>query len=302
MYDPQLDTFIQAAEAGSFAKAAERMYVTTVSVMNQVNALEERFGVKLFTRTNRGVELTEAGRFLYGEAKRMISESEAALARAREIAGVERRAVRVGASLLRPCRPLTELWNEAGADAAFQIEIAPFDDCPAGMAQMLASLGRGIDCFVSPCDSVRWARNHRVVPLWSVRCCVAAARTHRLAGKSMLSWEDMEGERLMLIKRGESRVLDAMRREIEAEHPGITIADIPNTYDMEVFNECERGGCLMEIPEPWAGVHPSLVTIPVEWNYELPFGVVCSKKPSAAFSSFLQIIEKQAKRRRGGKV
>ena len=52
MYNPQIETLIQVADAGSFSKAAERMYITPVSVMNQVNALEKRIGVKLFERTN----------------------------------------------------------------------------------------------------------------------------------------------------------------------------------------------------------------------------------------------------------
>ena len=62
MYNPQIETLIQVADAGSFSKAAERMYITSVSIMNQINALEKRIGVKLFERTNQGVELTEAGR------------------------------------------------------------------------------------------------------------------------------------------------------------------------------------------------------------------------------------------------
>ena len=82
MYNPQIYTLIETVEAGSFAKAAERLHITPVSVMNQINALEARWGVKLFERTNRGVVLTAAGRSLCADAKRMIAESEAAVMRA----------------------------------------------------------------------------------------------------------------------------------------------------------------------------------------------------------------------------
>ena len=57
MYNPQIETLVQVADAGSFSKAAEKMYITSVSVMNQMNTLEKRIGVKLFERTNQGVEL-----------------------------------------------------------------------------------------------------------------------------------------------------------------------------------------------------------------------------------------------------
>ena len=292
MYNPQIYTLIETAEAGSFAKAAERLHITPVSVMNQINALEARWGVRLFERTNRGVVLTAAGRSLCVDAKRMIAESEVAVTRAREISGAELRTVKIGTSVLRPCAPLLELWKHAGEAAAdFQINIAPFSDDPSDMEKMLASLGTDIDCFVSPCDSVEWERRFCVVPLFTCKCRVAVPGTHRLASKEILSWEDMEGERLMLVRRGVSRVLDRMRDEIEARRKGITVIDIPNLYDMEVFNECERGNRLMEVPETWAGVHPSVVTLPVEWDYEMPFGVVCAKRPSPVFSEFLKIVE-----------
>ena len=42
MYNPQIYTLIETAEAGSFARAAERLHITPVSVMNQINALEAR--------------------------------------------------------------------------------------------------------------------------------------------------------------------------------------------------------------------------------------------------------------------
>ena len=171
MYNPQIYTLIETAEAGSFAKAAERLHITPVSVMNQINALEARWGVKLFERTNRGVVLTAAGRSLCADAKRMIAESEAAVTRAREISGAELRTVKIGTSVLRPCAPLLELWKHAGEAAAdFQINIAPFSDGPSDMEKMLASLGTDIDCFVSPCDSVEWMRRFRVVPLFTCKC------------------------------------------------------------------------------------------------------------------------------------
>ena len=35
MYNPQIETLVQVADAGSFSKAAEKMYITSVSIMNQ---------------------------------------------------------------------------------------------------------------------------------------------------------------------------------------------------------------------------------------------------------------------------
>lgn len=40
MYNPQLETFIRVADAGSFNKAAEQAYITPTAVLKQINLLE----------------------------------------------------------------------------------------------------------------------------------------------------------------------------------------------------------------------------------------------------------------------
>ena len=40
MYNPQLDTFIRVADAGSFNRAAEAMYISPPAVIKQINLLE----------------------------------------------------------------------------------------------------------------------------------------------------------------------------------------------------------------------------------------------------------------------
>ena len=37
MYNHQLDTFIQVADAGSFSKAAEALFISSTAVMKQIN-------------------------------------------------------------------------------------------------------------------------------------------------------------------------------------------------------------------------------------------------------------------------
>lgn len=72
MYNPQLETFIRVADAGSFNKAAEQSFITPTAVIKQINLLEADLGVKLFERTHRGLLLTKAGKSLYNDAKYVI--------------------------------------------------------------------------------------------------------------------------------------------------------------------------------------------------------------------------------------
>lgn len=41
MYNPQLETFIRVADAGSFNKAAEQSYITPTAVIKQINLQED---------------------------------------------------------------------------------------------------------------------------------------------------------------------------------------------------------------------------------------------------------------------
>src|SRR5215213_2266618 len=72
----QLAAFCAVVEKKSFSHAAEQLGVTQPAVSLQVRALEDRVGQTLLDRSGRRVEPTEAGRRLYGSAKRMLALEE----------------------------------------------------------------------------------------------------------------------------------------------------------------------------------------------------------------------------------
>lgn len=53
MYNPQLETFIKVADAGSFNKAAEESYITTTAVIKQINLLEDSPQTQTFLKLFR---------------------------------------------------------------------------------------------------------------------------------------------------------------------------------------------------------------------------------------------------------
>jgi DNA-binding transcriptional LysR family regulator len=69
--------FAEAVEAGSFAKAAERLSLTRSAVGKSIARLEERLGVRLFHRTTRTQSLTEDGQQYYERCARAIEELRA---------------------------------------------------------------------------------------------------------------------------------------------------------------------------------------------------------------------------------
>lgn len=70
--------FVAAAEAGSFAKAAEQLALSRSAVGKTVARLEERLGVRLFHRTTRTQSLTEEGAIYFERCSKALSELRAA--------------------------------------------------------------------------------------------------------------------------------------------------------------------------------------------------------------------------------
>lgn len=124
LYNPQLDTFIRVANAGSFSKAAEEAYITPTAVIKQINLLEESLDVKLFDRSHRGLTLTRAGRSLYQDAKYVIQYCRDSVTRAKNAMQEDASVIRIGSSPMTPAQLLMQLWskvNELCPEIKFQI-------------------------------------------------------------------------------------------------------------------------------------------------------------------------------------
>ena len=80
----QLHIFYTVSERGSFSAAAQALHMTQPAVTMQIQALEEYFGTKLFHRSTKKIELTEAGKVLMVYAKRsieLVKETDLAMSR-----------------------------------------------------------------------------------------------------------------------------------------------------------------------------------------------------------------------------
>jgi DNA-binding transcriptional LysR family regulator len=67
-----METFVRVVDAGSFSAAATQLGIGQPAVSKTVAQLEERLGVQLLVRTTRRLDLTDAGRRFYDNAKRAI--------------------------------------------------------------------------------------------------------------------------------------------------------------------------------------------------------------------------------------
>lgn len=277
MYNPLLNTFVAVADCGSFTKASETLFISPTAVMKQMNALEKHLELKLIERTPSGIYLTQAGAVIYKEAKFMMEYSQKAISRAKAALYDYETTFCVGTSMLNPAKPFMDLWYLVNQDfPAYKLHLVPFADNHDVILSEIEKLGEKFDFLIGVCDSKEWLSRCNFLPLGRYAKVVAVSREHPLASKTRINIEDLYGETLMMVRKGDSETNDHIRRNLEENHPEIHIEDTPQFYDLSVFNRCAKTGNVLLTIECWRDVHPGLVSIPVNWDYSIPYGLLYS--------------------------
>ena len=292
MYNPQLKTFVSVVDCGSFTKAAENLFITPPAVMKQINALEKHLDVKLLERTPHGVRLTPAGEIIYKDAKFLFDYSMTSIQNARNAMDRYNHTFCVGTSLLNPAKPFMDLWYEASREFPdYRLHIVPFEDDHEGIVSEIAQLGTKFDFLIGVCDSRTWLDKCNMLQIGQFRKMCSVSREHRLASKECLEISDLYGETLMMVAEGDSGVNDFIRNDLTRNHPQIRIEDTPHFYDISVFNRCAETLNVLLTLECWKDVHPGLVTIPVNWDYKIPCGLMYALDPPKDVIKFVETVD-----------
>ena len=292
MYNPQLETFICVVESGSFSKAADKLFISAPAVIKQINSLEAGLGLQLFTRTHRGLVLTQAGQSIYNDAKYIIGYCKDSVRRAKEAMLTSDDVIRVGISPMTPPQIFVDLWpkiQKLYPDMKFQL--VPFENTIENAKEILANLGQNIDVIAGIFDNVMLKlRGCNGVEISREPFCAAVSIHHRLARKTKIELKDLEGESIMLMHRGWSHYVDELREDLVQNHPEINIVDF-DFYNVEAFNRCENSNDVLLAIRSWESIHPLIKIIPVEWKYTMPFGLLYSKEPSDKVKRLVKAIE-----------
>ena len=296
MLHPHLDAFLCVADCGSFSKAAERLFISPTAVMKQINALEERLSLPLFTRTPHGVRLTPAGETLYKDTRFIKDYTVQAIENARRTMTTESNIFRVGTSMLNPAKPFMDIWYSLGeAFPNASLKLVPFEDDHEGILATIARLGDAFDFLIGACESDIWLKHCCMLPLGKYRMMCGVPRGHRLAQKKRLEISDLYGETLLMVAEGDSETNDCVRHDLMSHHSEIRIEDLPHFYDISVFNLCANTGKILLTLECWQDVHPGIATIPVRWNYSIPYGLLYSLQPRPYIQEFVRTLEQSKK-------
>ena len=290
MYNKQLDAFVKAADETSFTRAAKLLYIAPASLIQQINLLESNLGVKLFDRSPRGVSLTEAGKSLYEDALEIMQLSQIAIHRAQSIQDGSQTSIRIGTSLLTKCRYLNEAWSHMiERNPETKIELVALKSPGTSDWKPLLGLGRDYDMLEGLFLSELHRGKCEFYEIERVPLCPAVPAQHPLFSRSELTLEDLSGQTVALMSRGESHDFDAFRNALE-QLDDVTVIDAPH-YDMSVFSLCEMRGYILITPANWQDIHPALSVKPIDAEFTIPYGVEYATNLSKQARLFLDVIK-----------
>ena len=264
----ELRLFLVTADELHFGRTAERLGLTTSRVSQTVRALERKLGgQRLFHRSSRVVELTEAGRALRAELVPAVAGLDRVL-RTAAFRGSGPGVVRVGllnaASGVDVLSRAIERFEAMYAGATVRLSTTPFDDRLGPLRR------REVDLAVTrlPLDDP-----HIIVgPVLSAadQRVVMVGRTHPLAARADLSVEDLADHD---VRRPYGLTAEQAEATCPARTPSgrqIRFVDAPVDDNAELLYLLARGRLVHPTVAPFAEhfQHPDVVTIPLR---DLPF-------------------------------
>lgn len=291
MYQKWLEAFHHVASEGSFTAAAQRLNVGQPTISSHVSNLEARFDVELFHRKGRSIELTAAGRSLYGITHDLYGyeqEAIAYLAAAKKLEVGELRFSAVGPyDVMELLAVLRERWPGIKCS----VRLGLIEEVLADLKEFRADIGIvGRDCGSHTVHSVFYNRH----PIY-----VVVNRRHKLARRRNIRIRELQGEE-MVVRTASSTTQEAF--DTAAAKKGVTVERALEIENREGLREAVvRGLGIGVISETEFAPHPELrplVVTDAEMHTRAYIACLKSRKNRPLIREFLDLASSLIEKRK----
>ena len=284
MNTTQLKCFVTVAETLNFARAAELLHTTQPTVTHQIRSLEDELHTKLFRRTTRKVEVTDAGLIFYHDAKAMLNISNTAVKRFAEPARPEHSILTIG------CHTYNELYRLSGALSRMRadhpnfypvFQVAPF-------RYLFQLLDEGsIDVVMSFQEEWSTAKKRIYRELGKIPMVGIMPVQHPLAQSHTLAEKDIQSERLILIDpQKEPEYVARVQSQLAKDKP-LSELCFCDSFDAAITLALAGYGIAI-LPLLFSLDHLSLTCVPLENFQPLSYGLYYQSKDIPLLRPFLQ--------------
>ncbi len=294
MYNRQLDAFINAADEGSFNKAAEKMYITTSALIQQVTLLEKHLNVKLLNRTSRGVTLTPEGSLVYSNAQRIIRISDETQEAVKELHNTTKdviRVLRTPTARYRYFSQYAQMMEKEDPNVEFRyVGVSNGGDnsyVPGIYPSSLFDVSEGI--YMNPLEPVA-----DFIKLFDTPICAALPKNHPLFADSIIDLPALAVRPVVMFSPGMSDQFDRIRK-ILGQVPNVHIIDINGIYTAETYRMCIELGYALLTPAIWQDIYPDLSLRVLSITETVPYGIAFYKPVTPAADKLKKLIEREQK-------
>ena len=255
------------AEAGTFTRAAERLFIAQPTLSQQIRQLEQLVGTLLLCRRRDGVALTTAGAVLLDAARDVLSLIDHGISQTRQAAGLGRPRLRVAlpvdlpeclavqtASRLRSAADsaqVTITWMDTPLDAEF----SPIREhrADAGLGWLTASP----DTLPAPLDAMSLGQFEPEV--W-------IPRSHPAARRGVIGLDELTGVDVIHgPRRASTATYDRWLTILRATDPRFEFTDPPLWHSLPValaFAAAGPPAAVLTGPAAVAGTPPGVIRLP----------------------------------------
>lgn len=283
MDSAHLKAFIKVADCHSMSAAAKELYLTPVTLLQQMNQLENEAGFKLFIRSTRGVTLTPAGERFYSGAQRSLREMDLLLAECRHIEHTDKNTIT--ACIYRPYSFIqygnTYALSHPGIKFLYQSWQPISQKASVWMEE------QSIDIMQNGYYSPFLQDGLSMLPICRDRLVCLCEKDHPLARKKAVTLDDL-APYCVFSFLSLSDCVDLLERSLKA-HKCTLHREVYS--DLKVLKCCTSGGLYL-IEENMADVFDQLCSVPLEPEWPIIHCAVYRANAPAYVLDFIEYLRK----------
>ncbi|GAB3483017.1 LysR family transcriptional regulator [Polaromonas eurypsychrophila] len=193
----QLRAFVAVYQLGKLSAAAEQLFVTQSAISVLIRQMEQALGVRLFDRTTRSLQPTQAAREALVVAERILRDVESLGSSFRDLSGLRRGRVCVAVT---PTLAVFMMPPVIRRFAALHPEIrVVVDDCAPDQF-MSRVIGEHVDFGIGTPEKMLADADIRT--LVHDQLSLVCRPDHVLAGQRVVRWADLAGHPVITVRPG----------------------------------------------------------------------------------------------------
>ena len=279
------------AKHGSFAGAAETLFITRSALVQQVKAAEEELGFKIFERSPKGVSLTAEGKLFLEEGNLIFAEYDRLLRKCQRHAGQKPKTIAIGTTPVIKSAVLPAICKEFSlCFPDVRLEFKVFMPEEYRQAFVSGEFDIATEYMFDFCNTVP---DSGFIPMFPCKFCVFVHKDNPLSALPTIGFKDLRGKVLLMQPRGFAKSMDRLRDYLEINEPEITVSDV-NFAINEICIRCELENAVFVMFNCINMVFPdsNIVGLYTDWDLTIDRGICYHKNCNATVKNFLHIAER----------